>query len=183
MKIYTRKGDTGTTQLIGGSRVPKHHIRIEAYGTVDELNSWIGVISVSFESDKKTEQTLIAIQDNLFTIGSMLATQAGYDKMKLPEIGETDVELLEKEIDRMNDHLTPLSNFLLPGGDATNANTHVTRCVCRRAERCVTHLNEAEEVPAIVIKYLNRLSDYLFTLARWTSRINGAKEIAWKPRV
>lgn len=181
MKIYTRKGDTGTTQLIGGNRVPKHHLRIETYGTVDELNSWIGVVRDSVEDDA-SRNTLYEIQDRLFTIGSMLATQPGYDKMQLPELIQSDVDLLEHEIDRMNEKLPEMKSFLLPGGHVCNSLTHVGRCVCRRAERLVSQLNEDEPVPPLVLTYLNRLSDYLFVLSRWITLQNGAEEIPWKPR-
>lgn len=181
-KIYTKKGDTGTTQLIGGSRVPKHHLRIETYGTIDELNSWMGVVRDSVEDDASRD-TLYEVQDRLFTIGSMLATQPGYDKMKLPEMVAADVERLEKEIDRMNETLPEMKHFLLPGGHVCNSLTHVARCVCRRAERLVTQLNEDEPVAPLVIPYLNRLSDYLFVLSRWISMQNGAEEVPWKPRV
>lgn len=181
MKIYTKKGDTGTTQLIGGNRVPKHHIRIEAYGTVDELNSWIGAVRDSF-SDKATIETLSIIQDHLFTMGSMLATQPGYDKMQLPSITAGDVTMLEDEIDRMNDSLPEMKNFILPGGHQANSFCHIARCVCRRAERNVTLLNENETVQPEVIQYLNRLSDYLFTVARWISLKLNTPEIPWKPR-
>jgi cob(I)alamin adenosyltransferase len=181
-KIYTRKGDTGTTQLIGGNRVPKHHLRIETYGTVDELNSWVGVIRDSV-SDDASRKTLYEIQDRLFTIGSMLATQPGYDKMKLPELTQTDVEVLEHEIDRMNETLPEMKSFLLPGGHIGNSFGHVARCVCRRAERLVSQLNEDEPVTPMVLQYLNRLSDYLFVLSRWVSKLNNAEEVPWKPRM
>ena len=181
-KIYTRKGDTGTTQLIGGNRVPKHHLRIETYGTVDELNSWMGVVRDSVE-DNQSRDTLYEVQDRLFTIGSMLATQPGYDKMKLPELTEADATRLEKEIDRMNETLPEMKSFLLPGGHVCNSLTHVARCVCRRAERLVSQLNEDEPTPPLVLIHLNRLSDYLFVLSRWISKENGAEEIPWKPRM
>jgi cob(I)alamin adenosyltransferase len=181
MKIYTRKGDTGTTQLIGGNRVPKHHLRIETYGTVDELNSWIGVVR-DYVNDDASKKTLYEIQDRLFTIGSTLATQPGYDKMQLPEVIPSDVDLLEHEIDRMNESLPEMKSFLLPGGHLGNSFAHVARCVCRRAERLVSQLNENETVSPIILIYLNRLSDYLFVLSRWVTFQNKAEEIPWKPR-
>ena len=181
MKIYTRKGDTGTTQLIGGTRVPKHHVRIEAYGTVDELNSWMGLVRDQITDDQQRD-LLKEIQDRLFTIGSLLASDPEKSKMKLPDLQEEDVILLEKEIDRMTDEIPPLKSFVLPGGVAANSFCHITRCVCRRAERITVHLNEIAGVDPLILKYLNRLSDYLFVLARKISRDSGSVEIPWKPR-
>lgn len=182
MKIYTRKGDTGTTQLIGGTRVPKNHIRIEAYGTVDELNSWIGLVRDS----AKTEQInflLKEIQDRLFTVGSLLASDPESSRMKVPDLNEQDVELLEKEIDEMDLVLPELKTFILPGGNAANAMCHIARCICRRSERLVVQLNESEKVDPLIIKYLNRLSDYLFMLARKISFDENSEEVPWKPRL
>lgn len=182
MKIYTKKGDTGTTQLIGGTRIPKHSLRIESYGTVDELNSYIGLIrDQEINADYKTQ--LIEIQDRLFTIGSSLATDPEKSKMKLPEINETDVEFLEKIMDEMDTLLPPMTSFVLPGGHTTVSFCHLARCVCRRAERIVTELNENEVINPIVLKYLNRLSDYLFVLSRKLTQDLGAKEQPWKPRM
>lgn len=182
MKIYTKKGDTGTTQLIGGTRIPKHSLRIESYGTVDELNSYIGLIrDQEINSDYKTQ--LIEIQDRLFTIGSSLAADPGKSKMKLPEINESDVEFLEKIMDEMDAILPPMTSFVLPGGHTTVSFCHLARCVCRRAERIVTELNENEVINPIVLKYLNRLSDYLFVLSRKLTQDLGATEQAWKPRM
>ena len=182
MKIYTRKGDTGTTQLIGGTRVPKSHLRIEAYGTVDELNSWIGLVRDSVKNEQ-TNLLLKEIQDRLFTIGSLLASDPESSRMKVPGLDEHDVELLEKEIDEMDRVLPELKTFILPGGNAGNAMCHVARCVCRRAERLVVLLNESEKVPPLIIKYLNRLSDYLFMLARKISFDENSEEVPWKPRL
>lgn len=182
MKIYTKKGDTGTTQLIGGTRVPKHHLRIEAYGTVDELNSWIGWVRDQ-ATDIPSKEILKEIQDRLFTIGSQLASDPLASKMKVPDLRESDVELLEKEMDRMNEVLPEMKSFILPGGQVANSACHVARCVCRRTERLVTHLNETETVEPLIIKYLNRLSDYLFVLARNISADTGAEEVPWKPRL
>lgn len=182
MKIYTKKGDTGTTQLIGGTRVPKHHLRIEAYGTVDELNSWIGWVG-SLVKDSAEKMTLKEIQDRLFTIGSQLASDPATSKMQLPDLREHDVTLLENEMDRMNEQLPEMKTFVLPGGHTANAACHVARCVCRRTERLVTHLNETETVAPLIIVYLNRLSDYLFVLSRYISFMEGAEEVPWKPRL
>ncbi len=181
MKIYTKKGDTGETSLIGGTRVPKHHIRVEAYGTTDELNVCIGLIS-----DQKIEthykNVLGEIQDRLFTIGAELASDPERSKMKVPDLHETDIEMLEKEIDAMEEKLSPLQNFILPGGHTSVSFCHLARVVCRRAERIVAHLNENEPVPPLIIKYLNRLSDYLFVLSRKIAKDLEVEEIAWKPR-
>ncbi len=182
MKIYTKTGDKGTTSLIGGTRVPKHHIRIESYGTVDELNSWIGLVR-----DQKVnpvqEKVLLEIQDRLFTIGSTLAADPEKSRMKLPEIFEEDVMLLEKNIDLMNETLPEMRSFILPGGDQAQSHCHIARCVCRRAERNVIHLAEEHKVAELVIKYLNRLSDYLFVLARQIGQERQANETPWKARV
>ena len=186
MKIYTKKGDTGTTQLIGGMRVPKHHHRIEAYGTVDELNSFIGLVrDQEIKDDHK--KNLIEIQDRLFTIGASLATDPEHASSKtrerIPVLKEEDIEFLEREMDRMDALLPEMKSFVLPGGHSTVSICHVARCVCRRAERLVTGLSESEFVDGIVIKYLNRLSDYLFVLSRMLSQELKATETPWKPRV
>lgn len=182
MKIYTKTGDKGQTSLIGGTRVPKHHIRIEAYGTVDELNSWIGLINDQSIS-LKTKEILSEIQDRLFTIGSSLASDPEKSKMKIPDLHDTDIELLEKQIDEMNEVLPEMRFFILPGGHSTVSYCHIARCVCRRAERNVIHLSENEYVNELVIKYLNRLSDYLFVLARFAGQQLKVVEIAWKARM
>ena len=183
MKIYTKTGDRGTTALIGGTRVPKSHIRIETYGTVDELNSWVGVIADHL-TDHHSRYTLKEVQDRLFTIGSSLACDPHKEpKLKIPDLHDEDVTLLEKEIDRMNETLEPMRAFILPGGAPASSFAHVARCVCRRAERlCVAMTESEEEVEALVLQYLNRLSDYLFVLARYAAHLSGAEEIKWKPR-
>ncbi len=183
-KIYTKTGDKGTTSLIGGTKVNKSHIRIESYGTVDELNSWIGVVNDHID-DVVTQQTLKEIQDRLFTIGSSLACDPDKEiKLKIPDLQETDVEFLEREIDRMNESLPEMKTFILPGGAAAVSFAHVARCVCRRAERiCVAMQAEELEVEPLVIKYLNRLSDYLFVVARYIGSLQKAEEVQWKPRI
>ena len=180
MKIYTKKGDKGETGLLGGTRVSKSDIRIEAYGTVDELNSWIGLIRDQ-KVDDNTKKLLIHIQDRLFTIGSHLASDPKKKGMKLPDIIESDVTLLEKEMDQMNESLPEMRSFVLPGGHTTVSYCHIARCVCRRAERCTVLLASKEKVEDILIKYLNRLSDYLFVLSRKLSHDLQAEEIPWKP--
>lgn len=184
MKIYTKTGDKGTTSLIGGTKVPKSHLRIEAYGTVDELNSYIGLCK-DLLTDKQGQKILLEVQDRLFTIGSSLACDPIKEpKMRIPDLKEKDVELLEKEMDRMNEIIPPMKNFILPGGHTTLSHLHIARCVCRRAERCCVRLElESLEVEAIIIKYLNRLSDYLFILSRFAGHQLKVKEIPWKPRV
>lgn len=182
MKIYTKTGDKGKTSLFGGKRVAKHDIRIEAYGTVDELNSYIGLIRDQ-EIEETYIATLIEIQDRLFTIGSILATEANNDKVKIPKIIESDINFLESEIDKMNENLPEMRSFVLPGGHTIVSYCHITRCVCRRAERIVSHLSELEEVELIVLQYLNRLSDYLFVLARKIVVDKAVDEVTWNPRM
>lgn len=183
-KIYTRTGDGGSTGLIGGTKVPKNDLRIETYGTVDELNSWIGMINDSL-ANPQFKEDLKYIQDRLFTIGSLLATDHEKEtKMQLPDLHEADVLLLEARIDAMTAKLPEMKNFILPGGHATVSYIHITRCVCRRAERLVVALQHNEvPIEPLVVQYLNRLSDYLFTLARYAGMLLGAQEIAWKARV
>lgn len=168
------------TSLIGGDRVPKHHVRIESYGTVDELNSYIGLLR-SFAQDKLNAPLLAEIQDRLFTIGSILASAPG-SKMIVPDLHHSDIEKLEQAMDSMNEELPELSSFVLPAGSADIAHCHIARCVCRRAERMVVHLNEVDEVDADIISYINRLSDYLFVLGRYTAHLSGTAEVAWRPR-
>jgi cob(I)alamin adenosyltransferase len=183
-KIYTKTGDKGTTSLIGGTKVSKAHIRIETYGTVDELNSWIGLAADQLDH-KHSGKILKEIQDRLFTIGSSLACDPEKEpKMKIPDLHEADIELLEKEIDKMTAKVPPMKSFILPGGHVAVSSLHVTRCVCRRAERlCVTLEEQKMFVEPLIIKYLNRLSDYLFILARFIGHRLKAKEIPWKPRI
>ncbi|MDP3463489.1 MAG: cob(I)yrinic acid a,c-diamide adenosyltransferase [Bacteroidales bacterium] len=183
MKIYTRTGDKGQTSLIGGTRVPKYHERIEAYGTVDELNSFIGLIRDQAETDLHSKEILLEIQDRLFTLESHLAEDPdGALTRSMPLLHENDVELLEKEIDLMNENLPDLMNFILPGGHPLVSLCHVGRTVCRRAERICIHLATTHPVAEIDIRYLNRLSDYLFVLSRHLGRLTNSSEIVWKPR-
>ncbi len=181
MKIYTKKGDKGTTGLLGGTRVPKHHIKIESYGTIDELNSFIGLL-INLDESQWFNQELLIIQDRLFTIGSHLAADPIKNKFALPIIDNSDVKLLEAKIDEMQEELPALKNFILPGGSLFNAHCHIARCVCRRAERCVSHLAESEFVEPIVLQYLNRLSDYLFVLSRMVNFKLHKEETAWVPK-
>ncbi|HZJ35409.1 MAG TPA: cob(I)yrinic acid a,c-diamide adenosyltransferase [Gillisia sp.] len=187
MKIYTKTGDKGTTSLFGGTRVPKHHIRIESYGTVDELNAHIGLIKDQ-EIEVHTKEILNRVQDRLFTIGSTLATEpekatlkSGKERLSIPKISEEDIMLLEKEMDLMNDALPEMTHFVLPGGHQSVSFCHIARCVCRRAERMATALYEISPFDEMVLKYLNRLSDYLFVLARKLSKDLNAEEIQWIP--
>ncbi len=187
MKIYTKTGDKGTTALYGGTRVPKHHLRIESYGTVDELNSYIGLIRDQ-KIDVKSIESLIRIQNELFTLGAMLATppekevlKNGKERLNIPKITDTSITMLETEIDVMNKELPQMTNFILPGGHQTVSFCHISRCVCRRAERLVTALNETDVVNPDILTYLNRLSDYLFVLARKLTKDLTANEIPWIP--
>ncbi|MDX1943657.1 MAG: cob(I)yrinic acid a,c-diamide adenosyltransferase [Saprospiraceae bacterium] len=179
-KIYTKTGDKGETALFGGKRLPKNHLRIEAYGTVDELNSWIGLLRDCIEP-AAVRHLLKEIQDRLFTLGSNLASDPDKE-MITPDIFETDVERLEQEMDAMNEVLPVLKNFILPGGHITVSYCHISRCVCRRSERNVVALAQQEQVDEIIIRYLNRLSDYLFVLGRKIAQDLGAEEVIWKPR-
>lgn len=183
-KIYTKTGDKGSTSLIGGVRVPKNHIRIESYGTVDELNSYLGMVRDMAQNTLVTEW-LHEIQDRLFTIGSVLATDPGKEvKMKLPDLHDNDVIWLEQKIDEMNESLPEMRSFILPGGQLAASTAHVARCVCRRAERiCVGMQQQDEVVPEIIIRYLNRLSDFLFVLARYIAHINGVEDTPWRARI
>lgn len=188
MKIYTKTGDKGTTALFGGTRVPKHHLRIEAYGTVDELNSYIGLIRDQ-DIDETYINSLIRIQNELFTLGAMLATppekevlKNGKERLNIPKVNLSSIEHLENEIDQMNAELPPMTNFILPGGNQTVSFCHVARCVCRRAERLATSLHESESINQDILMYLNRLSDYLFVLARKLTKDLSAKEIPWVPK-
>ncbi len=188
MKIYTKTGDKGTTALFGGTRVPKHHIRIDSYGTVDELNSHLGLMRDQ-QVDEHSREIVIKIQDRLFTLGAILATDPekavlknGKERLNIPRISTEDIELLEQEIDMMNEELPPMTHFILPGGHQTVSVCHVARCVCRRAERLATALYEIEPFEEQVLQYLNRLSDYLFVLARKLSHDLQVKEVKWIPQ-
>lgn len=182
MKIYTKTGDQGTTGLFGGKRVSKSNIRINSYGTVDELNSWIGLLRDQ-EVNKKRSQVLVEIQDRLFTVGSILATEPNNSKVKIPTLSASDIEYLEKEIDRMESELEPMKSFILPGGHPAVSYCHIARTVCRRAERLTVELNDEEPIEGIVIQYLNRLSDYLFVLSRKMGTELDIVETPWKPRM
>ena len=184
LKIYTKTGDLGSTSLIGGTKVLKSHIRIDAYGTVDELNAYIGLVGDYLE-DENSKTTLKEIQDRLFTIGSSLACDAEKEPfMKLPDLIESDIEFLEKEIDNMTNVLPSMKSFILSGGSLASSTAHVARCICRRAERCCVRMKEHEFfIEPLVIKYLNRLSDYLFVLSRYIGHQLGVTEIKWKPRI
>jgi cob(I)alamin adenosyltransferase len=183
-KIYTKTGDGGNTSLIGGTKVAKNNIRIDAYGTIDELNSYIGLIGDQV-NDTRTKSTLKEIQDRLFTIGSTLATDPEKQTaIHLPDLLEDDVALLEKEIDSMHEVLPVMKHFILPGGHVAVSTIHIARCVCRRAERlCVGMKEQNLFVDPLVIKYVNRLSDYLFVAARYTGHLLNVSEVAWYPRI
>jgi cob(I)alamin adenosyltransferase len=179
-KIYTKTGDKGETSLFGGARLPKSHLRIESYGTVDELNSYIGLLRDSLQ-DEATRAILKKIQDRLFDVGANLAVDPS-KKMQVPEIIEEDIQLFENEIDKMEELLAPLKNFILPGGHVTVSYCHLARTICRRAERNVVALSLSDVVDEILVRYLNRLSDYLFVLARKIALDLGVEEVAWEKR-
>ena len=188
MKIYTKTGDKGTTALFGGTRVPKHHIRIDSYGTVDELNSHIGLIRDQ-NIDQHHKEILMIIQDRLFTVGAILATdpkkailKSGKERLNIPKVSSDDIQRLENEMDAMNESLPPMTHFVLPGGHQTVSFCHIARCVCRRAERLASALNDTEPFLPEALMYLNRLSDYLFVLARKLSHDLQAEEIKWIPQ-
>ncbi len=183
MKIYTKTGDKGSTSLIGGTKVPKSHLRIEAYGTIDELNSFIGLCRDHL-TDEHARTILKDTQDRLFVIGAALACDPEKEtKMAIPDLKEEDVTVLEKEIDTMNETLPPMKFFVLPGGHPTVSELHIARCVCRRAERCCVRLElENHPIEPVILQYLNRLSDYLFVLARYTAHLLQVEEIPWKSR-
>lgn len=180
MKVYTKTGDKGTTGLLGGTRVSKAHRRIDAYGTVDELNSHMGMVRDQPVNQSISDE-LIDIQNTLFVIGSHLASDPDKSKVAIPEVEDRHVERLEQAIDRMDGELPEMRNFVLPGGHVSVSAGHIARCVCRRAERMVIALAESEEVNDLVVRYLNRLSDYLFVLCRWMTQKLDAVEVPWKP--
>ncbi len=181
-KIYTKTGDKGKTSLIGGTKVSKAHLRIESYGTIDELNSYIGLCKDLLQ-DEAGITTLQEVQDRLFTIGSELACDPDKTtKVSIPDLHETDIVFLEKEIDSMESGLEPLKAFILPGGHPTLSHLHIARTICRRAERCCVRLADETGVDPTIIKYLNRLSDYLFVLARYSGHLLNVADIPWKPR-
>ena len=188
MKIYTKTGDKGTTALFGGTRVPKHHIRIDSYGTVDELNSHIGLIRDQ-KIDSHYKDILINIQDKLFTVGAILATDPekatlknGKQRLNIPKINQYDIQLLEDEMDKMDAQLPPMTHFVLPGGHQTVSFCHIARTVCRRAERLASALYDLEPFQQDTLTYLNRLSDYLFVLARKLSQDLKTEEVKWIPK-
>ena len=178
MKIYTRKGDKGNTSLLGGSRVPKYHLRIEAYGTVDELNSYLGLLADKKECSLYIPQ-IRKVQNELFDIGSHLANDPENSHFKLPTFNDGGIARMETEIDQMNQNLPELKNFILPGGMEANSVAHICRTICRRAERRVVELNEHAELDPNILIYLNRLSDWLFVFARFLSHNTGTEEITW----
>lgn len=180
-KIYTKTGDKGETSLLGGKRVPKHHLKIEAYGTADELNAFIGLLRDQ-ELSQHHKEVLQAIQEHLFVAESMLARDHGAENFSIPELQDDHVSLLEKEIDQMNETLPPLANFILPGGHPLVSHAHICRVVCRRAERIIIKLAEESPVDDIIVRYFNRLSDYFFVLARKIALENGVADTLWKPR-
>lgn len=182
MKIYTKKGDKGQTSLIGGTRVPKYHLRIEAYGTVDELNVYIGLIRGQ-DINSSFQVVLKEIQDRLFTIGSSLAADPEKSKMKIPDLYLSDIEFLEEQIDDMDIELPLLKHFILPGGSNSISFCHLARVVCRRAERLCVQLSETSFVDEKIIIYLNRLSDYLFILGRKIAFDSDIEEYIWIPRM
>ncbi len=183
MKIYTKTGDAGTTSLVGGTRISKADLKIETYGTVDELNSWIGLVRDQAINESRKD-ILKEIQDRLFTIGSDLASEPEQvRRKKIPDLLDEDIELLEKQMDLMDTEIPPLRAFVLPGGHQSVSYTHVARTVCRRAERLSIRLSHEEEVNPLIIKYLNRLSDYLFVLSRKMTQELNSEEVAWKPRL
>lgn len=181
MKIYTKKGDSGKTSLLGGTRVSKSHVRIESYGTVDELNSWIGLLR-DLDDNSSRREFMKGIQDRLFTIGSSLANDPEKHNVKIPDLHDSDITDLEEAMDKMNESLPEMRHFILPGGHQANSYCHIARCVCRRCERAVIRLAEEEPVDERVIFYLNRLSDYLFVLCRIITHETGSEEIPWLPR-
>jgi cob(I)alamin adenosyltransferase len=181
MKIYTKTGDKGQTSLLSGNRVSKYNIRIEAYGTVDELNSFIGFLR-SLDIDENSKQLLILIQNCLFSIGSTLSLDENINNIQIPRISESDIEILEKEMDRIEESVPKLKNFLLPGGHVSVGMTHICRSVCRRAERLIVRLSEEVEIDKLTIIYINRLSDYFFMLSRKFMKDFEIEEVIWKTK-
>ncbi len=180
-KIYTKTGDKGETSLIGGKRVPKDHPRIEAYGDMDELKSWIGLIRDQ-EEDIRIKKILLDIEDRLFSIESHLAAEDPAAATHIPPVNEAHARILELEIDLMNESLPPLNSFILPGGHATASLCHIARTICRRVERRIIALNRLDPVNPVILEYINRLSDYLFVLARFITHIYGGTETPWMPK-
>ena len=181
MKIYTKKGDSGKTSTLGGTLLPKHNLKIEAYGTVDEVNAFLGWLRDQ-NIDDSTKGNIITIQDQLFSIGAHLASDVEKKDLRLPELKNQFILDLEGQIDEMETFLPEMKNFILPGGHPAVSACHISRVVCRRAERCVSHLSEKEIINPIILPYLNRLSDYLFVLSRKLSKDLGSKEVPWLPK-
>jgi cob(I)alamin adenosyltransferase len=179
LRIYTKTGDRGETGLFGGTRLPKNHVRIEAYGTIDELNAMTGYLCDSV-TEGSVRDLLVQIQNNLFTIGGMLALDPSKKSLSVPKIAESDVARLEDAIDSMEEELPPIRQFVLPSGHVTSSLAHVTRTVCRRAERAVVALHACEPVEPLILQYLNRLADYFFVLARYLNLLAGASERPWQ---
>ena len=180
MKVYTKKGDKGDTQLLGGSIVKKNHIKLECYGAIDELNAFIGNI-YDQEISLPHKKNLLKIQNQLFNLGSCISFDGKKDKVKLPNVTEENIEMMEKEIDKMDATLPLLNNFILPSGLPTVSKCHIARTICRRAERNLVALGQKEKANPLHLKYLNRLSDYLFVLARYINKINNVNEVKWNP--
>lgn len=181
MKIYTKTGDLGKTSLLGGTRVSKDEIKIESYGTLDELNALLGVLR-DVNTDEHIKNIIKEIQDRIFTIGAELASEPDQNKQKTPDLFEKDIVLLESEMDQMNESLPPMTHFILPGGHLHVSYAHLARTICRRAERRIITLTKHEQVNPLIIQYVNRLSDYLFVLSRWMTNELKAEEIKWIPR-
>ena len=179
MKVYTKKGDKGKTQLLGGSMVNKNHIKLECYGTIDELNAFIGNI-YDQEISAFHKEFLLKIQNQLFNLGSIISFDGKKNKIKLPNVTTENIEMMEKAIDKMEESLPMLKNFILPSGHPTASICHIARTVCRRAERNLVALGQEQEINNLHIQYLNRLSDYLFVLARAILKENNAPEIEWQ---
>jgi len=187
MKIYTKKGDKGTTQLIGGTRVPKHDLRIEAYGTLDELTAFLGYLHDHLENEHDRE-FIRKIEHDLYTLGTFIALDPekailknGQPRLNIPDITQENIDLLEKEIDKISEIIPPLTSFVLPGGNKAASLAHITRTIARRAERRLTALHQVSQVKDIHLQYINRLSDYLFVLARKLTYENGSEEYTWNP--
>jgi len=180
MKIYTRTGDSGNTSLIGGKRVPKNHVRIEAYGTIDELISHIGLLR-DMVSKKDIKETLLFIQDRLMICATQLATDPVNNNIKPIKLSENDIKIIEKVIDKIEKQLEPIKFFIIPGGHPAVSQCHITRTICRRTERKVINLYKKNKVDELLLVFLNRLSDFFFVLARYVAKLNHIKETTWKP--
>ena len=180
-KLYTKTGDKGKTSLLGGKKVSKSDLKIEAYGNVDELNSFLGYLQDQKEIENRLKQQIYWIQEHLFTIGSALATESDFSGFELPKITETEVNQLEVWIDKFDNEVPPLKNFILPGGHPVVSLSHVCRSVCRRTERSIVELADTEDIEEVIVRFINRLSDYLFIFARAIGQQLNAPEILWSP--